>query len=334
MIYSLSFVSCFILSTCFCNRYSLLIVISLDISVTVCHDTSWHSFLLAEPIPRFFQAHFCPTGDLSCTNFHLNFKTLIIFNTSCSVWHIEAKRTQSLMFGLADDSYTCTAINSASGCLFNTSIVTCLNSSKLSYAFSSMIANRDSNRSFNFFVSLQVANTEHVKSNRRVFDTFVSTKQPSCNNESNVAWSDCFISSISSMSRNLGGFQKQWLIMPAPVEPLARLKYVKSGYSSSIALRNRVLPNPGGPTNKIWIGSSFSMAFCNVHLISSYPDISPTKSGSFGPCLNDGVSCWFRYFLFCPYFRCIYVSSTIISPCFTFWCTYGYIGLLLLLELP
>src|SRR5215831_4629677 len=91
------------------------------------------------------------------------------------------------MFGLADDSYTCSAINSASGCLFNTSIVTCLNSSKLSYAFSSMTANRDINRSFNFFVSLQVANTEHLNSNRRVFDTFVSIKQPSCNNESNFA---------------------------------------------------------------------------------------------------------------------------------------------------
>jgi hypothetical protein len=46
------------------------------------------------------------------------------------------------MFGLAHDSYTCSAIYSASGWFFDTFIVICLNSSKLPYAFSSMTANR------------------------------------------------------------------------------------------------------------------------------------------------------------------------------------------------
>ena len=109
----------------------------------------------------------------------------------------------------------------------------------------------DNKRSFNLLVSLQVANTEHVNSRRRVFDTFVSTKQPSCRSDKSVVWSLCLRSSISSTNKNLGGQLNKWLIILTPVEPDARVKYDKSGYSFSIAFKNLVFPRPGLPTNKI-----------------------------------------------------------------------------------
>src|SRR5215472_14060955 len=114
-----------------------------------------------------------------------------------------------------------------------------------------MTANLDNNGFPSFLVLLQVAITEQVNSRWRILLTFVSTKTPSCNNDKRVAWSDCLVSSISSMSKNLGGFSKQRFIMPAPVDADARAKYDKSGYSFSMAFKNLVFPIPAGPTNRI-----------------------------------------------------------------------------------
>jgi hypothetical protein len=71
----------------------------------------------------------------------------IILNTSCSVLQKDPSLTQSRTFGFFVDAHTSSAIYSASGCFLSTSIVICLNSSKLSYAFISITANLDSNRS-------------------------------------------------------------------------------------------------------------------------------------------------------------------------------------------
>ena len=45
---------------------------------------------------------------------------------------------------------------------------------------------------------------ETVKEWTQMQNTTKPNNQPSCNNESNFAWSACFISSISSVSRDLG----------------------------------------------------------------------------------------------------------------------------------
>jgi hypothetical protein len=67
------------------------------------------------------------------------------------------------------------------------------------------------------------------------------------------------------------------LIIPAPVLAEASVKYDRYGYSFSIALRNLVFPKPGGP-NRMWTGSSLSMAFCKAHFVSSCPVISENSS--------------------------------------------------------